>query len=180
MCDYYVEMICAGRFGLGWAHGTFIFACHMFMHFSYIHTFIYLYFDIDLCWCFSTCFFLSSFLLLVALWHLIGNLFRLRTFFVPRHLLLLPLLILLHLMIGSVMIKPARTFRRTSHDVAFIRNAKSFYRTFLILTFPLSSTVGVGSHCVASRSPVLPWSYMSFTLTCTDSTILYLTLSLML
>ena len=35
----------------------------MFMHFSCIRTFIYLYFDIDLCWCFSVCFFLSLFLL---------------------------------------------------------------------------------------------------------------------
>ena len=34
----------------------------MFMHFSCIRTFIYLYFDIDLFWCFSACFFLSLFL----------------------------------------------------------------------------------------------------------------------
>ena len=58
--------------------------------------------------------------------------------------------------IRFVMIKPVRTFRRTSHNTTFIWNAKSFYRTFLILTFPLSSTVGVESHCVASQSPVLP------------------------
>ena len=61
-----------------------------------------------------------------------------------------PLLILHPPMSSSMMIKPIRTFRRTFHDVAFIRNAKSFYWTFLILTFPLSSTVKVGSHCVAS------------------------------
>ena len=172
--------MCAGRFGLGWAHDIFTFACHMFMHF-FMHT--YLQFSISWywsCWCFSTCFFFSLFLSLVALWHLIGNLFRLRTFFVPRHLFLLPLLILLYITSGSMMIKPVRTFRRTSHDTTFIWNAKSFYRTFLILTFPLSSTVGVESHCVASQSPVLPWSYRSFTLTCMDSNILYLTLSLML
>ena len=40
-------------------------------------------------------------------------------------------------------------------DEAFIPNAKSSYRIFLILTYPLLSTVGVGSHCVASRSFVL-------------------------
>jgi len=62
--------------------------------------------------------------------------------------------------------------------MAFIRNAKSFYRTFLILTFQLSSIVKVGSHCVASQSPILQWSYKSFTSTSTDSTILYLILSL--
>ena len=105
----------------------------------------------------------SLFLLLVALWHL-------GTFFVLGHLLLLLLLTLLHLMSGSMMIKPVRTFRRTFHDTVFIRNAKSFYWIFPILTFPLSSTVGVKSHCVASRSLVLSWSYRSFTPTCTDST----------
>ena len=44
----------------------------------------------------------------------------------------------------------------TFHDAAFIRNAKSFYRIFLILTFPLSSTVEVRSHCVASWSLASP------------------------
>ena len=100
-------------------------------------------------------FFFSLFLSLVALWHLNENILCPETLFVPGHLLLLPRLILLHLTSGSVMIKPVRTFQRTSHDEAFIQNAKLFYQTFLILTFPLSSTVGVGSHYVASRSLVL-------------------------
>ena len=170
--------MCAGRIGLGWAHDFFNVACHMFMHFSCIRTFIYLYSDIDLCWCFSTCFFLSLFLSLVALWHLNGNLLRPGTLFILGQLLLLPLLILHHLTLGSMMIKPIRTFWRTFHDVTFIQNAKSFYQIFPILTFRLSSSIGVGSNCVASRSLVLPWSYKSFTPTCTDSTILYLSLSL--
>ena len=38
MCDYYVEMMCASRFGLGWAYDVFTFACHMFIHFSFIRT----------------------------------------------------------------------------------------------------------------------------------------------
>ena len=53
-------------------------------------------------------------------------------------------LIALHLTSSSMMIKPIRNFWRTSHDEAFIQNAKSFYRIFLILTFPLSSIVGLG------------------------------------
>ena len=69
-------------------------------------------------------------------------------------------------------------FRRTFVDDAFIQNTKSSYRIFLILTFPLSSTVGVGSHCMASQSRALPWSYRSFTPTCMDLTILYLISSL--
>jgi len=180
MCVYFVAMMCSGRFRLGWAHDVFEFACHMFMHFPCIHTFIYLYFDIDLCWCFSACFSLSlslSFFLLVALWHLNENSLRPRTLFILGHLLfhfLTPLL----LMYDSVMIKPVRNFQRTFHDEAFIWNAKSFYWIFLILTFPLSSTVGVGSHCVASQSLVPLWSYRSFTLTCTDSILQYLILSL--
>ena len=71
------------------------------------------------------------------------------------------------------MIKPVKTSRRTFLDVAFIRNAKSFYRTFSILTFPLSSTIEVRSHCVTSQSPVAPWSYRSFTPICTDSILQY-------
>ena len=130
----------------------------MFMHFLSIRTFIYLYFDIDLCWCFSKSLSLSlSFSFsLVTLWHLNENPLRLGTLFVLGHLFLLPPLILLHLTFGSVMIKHVRTFRRTSHDATFIQNAKSFHQTFPILTFLLSSTIEVKSHCVASWSPVLP------------------------
>ena len=81
----------------------------------------------------------------------------------------------LHLILfGSMMMKPERTSRRTFHDEAFIWNAKSFFRIFSILTFPLSSTVGVGSPFVTSRSFVPPWSYRSFTQICTDLITLYL------
>ena len=172
--------MCAGSFRLGWAHDVFKFACHMFMHFSCIHTFIYLYFDIDLCWCFFACFSLSlslslSLSRLVTLWHPNENPLCPRTLFVLGHLLLLTPLLLTY---NSVMIKPIRTFQRTSHDKALIQNAKSFYRNFQILTFPLSSTVRFGSHCVASRSLVPPWLYRSFTPTGTNSILQYLSLSL--
>ena len=94
--------------------------------------------------------------------------------FILGQLLLLPLLIILTLTFGLVMRRPVQTSWRTFHDTAFIWNAKSSYRIFLILTFPFSSTAGVGSHFVASRSLVPRWSYRSFTLTCTDLIILYL------
>ena len=48
MCDYYVEMLCAGRFGLGRAHDSFNVAYHMLMHFSCIRTLISLYSHIEL------------------------------------------------------------------------------------------------------------------------------------
>ena len=118
-----------------------------------------------------------SFFRLVALWRLNENPLRPRTLFILGHLLihfLTPLL----LMYSSMMIKPERNFWRTFHDNAFIRNTKSFYWIFPILTFPLSSTVRVGSHCVASRSLVLSWSYKSFTPICTDSILQYLILLL--
>ena len=143
--------------GLDWTEPMILLLLHVtcscIFH-AYVPSFISI-FDIDMCWCFSACFFLSLFLSLVALWHLNGNLLHLRTLFVQGLLLLLPPLIILHLTSCSMMIKPVRTFQITSHDVSFFRNAKSFYRTSPILTFPLSSTIGVRSHCVASRSPVL-------------------------
>ena len=126
----------------------------MFMHFSCIRTFNSLFYDIDLVHAFLCVSFSLSFLRELALWHLNANPLCLGTFFIPGHLLLLPPLILLHLTSSSVMIKPVRTFQRTFLDVAFIQNAKSSFQIFSILTFPLSSTVGVGSHCVAFESLV--------------------------
>ena len=35
--------LCADRFGLGWAHDAFYFACHMFMHFPCIRTLLSIY-----------------------------------------------------------------------------------------------------------------------------------------
>jgi len=90
---------------------------------------------------------------LVALWHINENPLHPRTLVILGCLLLLPL-IPLHLMYCFMMIKLVRTFLRTFYDDTFIWIAKSFYRIFLILTFLLSSTVKVGSHCVASQSLV--------------------------
>ena len=175
MCVYFVASMYADRIGVGWAHDVFTFACHMFIHFScictnYVSIFLILNYLVLFCLSLS----LSLFLLLVALWHLSKNLLHPRTLFILRHL---TMILLLHT-ISFVMIKPVTTFWRTLHDVAFVRNTKSSYWIFPILTFPLSSIVRVGSHCVASRSLALPWSYKSFTPTCTDLNTLYLNLSL--
>ena len=78
------------------------------------------------------------------------------------------------LMFGSVMMIHLRHFRRTSQDEAFIRNAKSFYRTLPTPTFPLSFIVRDESHCMTSRSPVLSYLSRSFTPTCTGLIVLYL------
>ena len=122
--------------------------------FSCIHTFMFLSFDIKTVWCFSDCLSLplSLFLTLVASWHLNINPLCPRTLFVPRHFLFLLLLAPLHLTYSSVIRRPSWTSWRTFDDEVFIQNAKSFYQIFLTLTYPLSSTVEVGSHCVASQS----------------------------
>ena len=81
--------------------------------------------------------------------------------------MLLHLLILRLLTFGSVVMMPLRHFQRTSINEAFIRNAKSFCRTLPTPTFPLSFTVGDGSHYVTSQSHVLSCLSRSFTPTCT-------------
>ena len=81
--------------------------------------------------------------------------------------MLLHLLILHLLTFGSMMMMPLMHFRRTFLDKAFIWNTKSSCRTLPTPTFPLSFTVGDGSHCVMSRSPVLSCLSTSFTPTYT-------------
>ena len=100
---------------------------------------------------------------------------RLRTLFILRH----PFchILLLHLF-NFVMRMPKRPSRRTFLDETFILNAMSSWRTSPTLTYPLSFIVGVGSHCVMSRSHVHPCWSKSFTLTCMDSIIPYLISSL--
>ena len=121
--------------------------------FSCIRILLFLSFDIKTVWYFSDCLSLSLSLALVASWHLNVSLFHPRTLFVLGHLLLL--LILPSLLFGSVMRRPVRTSQRTSLDEAFIRNAKSSCQISLTLTYPLSSIVGVGSHCMVPRSLAL-------------------------
>ena len=145
--------------GLDWAEPMmqFSFACHMFMHsHAYVLSFQYIFIYLN---CFGT--FLSvsffpplSLVYVSASWHQNVSLLRLGTLFVLGHLLLL--LIPPSLLFGFVMSKPKRTFRRTFLDEVFIRNAKSFCQTSPTLTYPLSFTVEVGSHCVTSRSPIHP------------------------
>ena len=106
-----------------------------------------------------------------CLWHLSINPLRPETLFIlmPLRLLILPLSLF-----GSVMMMPIRHSRRTFLGEVFIRNAKSYWQTSLTLTFPLSFTVGNGSHCLTSRSLVLSCSFRSFTPTCTRLIVQYL------
>ena len=170
MCDIYVVLLCAGRFGLGWAHDVFKFARHMLMHFhAYVPSFSYIliYSVLVLFWLFLSLSLHSCVNLL--LWHLNANLLYL------GHLLPLTLH---HPLFGFVMRTLERTSWKTFVNETFIQNVMSFCQTFLTLTYPLSFTVGVGSHFVTSRSLVPPWSYRSFTPICTESILQYLISSL--
>ena len=60
-----------------------------------------------------------------------------------------------------------KAFSENFLDEVFIRNAKLFWRMSSTLTFPLSFTVGNGSHCVTSWSLVLSCLSSNFTPTCT-------------
>ena len=168
-----LNYLCVGRFGLGWAHDDISVAHHM-LAFSCIRTLHSIYFYIfELFGTFlSVTFFpLTLLFTLVCQWHQNVSMLRPRTLFVPRYCLLL---ILPPILFSSMVSKPKRTSRRTILDEVFIWNAESFFRTSPTLTYPLSFTVGVGSHCVTSWSPVhLCWS-KSFTSTCMDSILQYL------
>ena len=148
------------------------------MHFSCIRTFLFFRFHIIVDWYSSTCLSLSlslSFFRIVCAWHPSVKLLHPRTLFVLGHhlLLILPLF-----MLGSVMIKPVKTFWRTFLGMAFIQNTRSSFWIFSIMTYSLSFIVGVRSPFVTSRSIVHPWSYRSFTLICMDLIPLYLAFSL--
>ena len=91
----------------------------------------------------------------------------------------LPLCVLYKIQNQIFLQRPKQTSLRTSLDEAFIRNAKSFCQTSLTLTYPLSFTVEVRSHCVTFWSLVHPCLSRSSTLTCMDLIIQYLFLLLM-
>ena len=156
--------------GLNWVEPMmqFLLACHMFMHISCIRTLSFLFIWFGL-W-------LGSYLSLSridSIWHLSAILLRSKILFVPNHLLLLifPLLTF-----GSMMRRLIRTSRRTFLNVVFIRSTMWFYWTFSILLYSLSFTLRDGNLFVRYPWGVLLWSYKSFTLICTVSIPLYLSL----
>ena len=176
-----LNWLCAGRIGLGWAHNAFTVAYQMLMHFhEYVLYILYILIYLN---CFRTFLIVSFFphpphslVYVNASWHQNVSLLRPETLFVLGLLLLL-LILLLH-MSNSVMRRPKWTSLRTSLDKVFIWNAKSFCRTSPTLTYPLSFTVGVGSHCVMSRPLIHPFWSRSSTPTCMDLIIHYLFLLL--
>ena len=121
------------------------------MHTNYLFNILAIF---ELLWDFSDCLSLSpslSICINLCLWHLNASLLRPRTLFVLGH----PLpLILLHHIFGSAMRMPKRLSQRTFLDEVFILNTKSSWRTSPTLTYLMSFTVRVRSHCVMTRSYV--------------------------
>ena len=161
--------------GLDWAKSMMFLLLHVtcscIFH-AYIPSFSFFWY---FCWLVLFCFSLSLSRIVCA-WHPSANPLRPKTLFVPGHLLLL---ILLLFTFSSMMRRPVRTSQRTFLNVAFIRNARSFFLTSPILIYPLSLTIGVGNPFVISQSTVPPWSYKSFTAICTDLITPYLVFSLL-
>ena len=172
----YTRWIACLLVGLDWAEPMMLFTLHVtclciFMH-TYVTFSIFLY--IWIVWSFSECFFLPphSLVYVNASMAPKRKLAPSQTLCVlrpPLHLLILPLLLF-----SSVMKMPKRTSRRTFLEEAFIWNTESFWRTSPTLTYSMSFIVGVGSHYVTSRSHVLPCWSKSFTPTCMELILQYL------
>ena len=129
----------------------------MLMHFhAYVFYILYILIYLN---CFGTFLIISfsrphSLVYVNASWHLNISLFHPGTPFTSGHPLLL--LILLPHTSSSVMRRPKWNSLSTSLDEEFIQNARSSCQTSPTLTYPLSFTIGVGSHCVTSWSLVHP------------------------
>ena len=143
----------------------FIFARHMFMHFSCIRSFFSSYSKNVLCF---VIFSLSLSLSLsdrTSLWHPNReNPLQLKTLFmVPGHPLLIPFF---HLISNFVMRRPRRTSLRTFRTVVFIWNARSFCRISPTLLYPKSFRLEDGGPSMGNPRGVRSCSFRSFTPTC--------------
>ena len=146
---------------------------------SHVHAFFMHTFFSYLLWTYvSLCSFFLSFLNRTSL--LVPkqkNPLRLETLvMVPSHPLLL--FLLFHLISGFVMKRPRRTSLRTSRNVAFIRNAKLFYRILPTLLSLKSFKLGIGNLYLRNPRGVPSCLFKSFTPTYT--TLIPLCLSLLL
>ena len=123
---------------------------------------IFSFYGLRLCFCSAFSLSLSN---RTSLWHPNReNPFRLRTLFKvsghPFHLFLL-----FHLTFSSMMRRPRRTSLRTSRNVMFIQNTRTFCQTFLTLRYPMSFRLEVGNLYVRNPCVILSCLYRSSTLT---------------
>ena len=151
MCNW----LCIGRIGLGWAYDAIYFACHMFMHFPCIRTpfqyTCYIWIILELFW-------LSLFSLPLSLFTLVVSMAPKRKSTPSRNPLRSE---------TSSSSDPTHSHLRFRDDDThkaclenFSRRGIHLERQFILADFTntdllMSFTVGDGSHCVTSRSPVL-------------------------
>ena len=156
-CVLYLLQCCA-LVGLDWVEPMMYLCLHVTYSCIFMHTYLsvsvfVIFYHVDAFLIVSLSLLLSLFLTLAASWHPNANLLHPRTLCVMGLLLLLILPLLLF---GSMMRRPIRSSWRTFLNKAFTQNAKSSCQISLTLTYPLSSTVRIGSYYVASRSHVPP------------------------
>ena len=165
-----LNCLCAIRIGLGWANYVFKLACHMFMH-TYLYFVTFLYTVVLVLFLLSHSLFLALVYSMAPKRKSTPSQNPLRSGAssssdpTPFH-------------VWFRDDKAQKDFLQNFWDEAFIQNTTSFCQTFPTLTYPLSFTVGIGSHFVTSRSLLPPWSYRSFTPICTELILLYLISSL--
>ena len=182
MCALSIAMLCAGRFGLGWAYDAIIFACHMFMHF---HAYAPLIFYI------SIYLVVGTFLIVFLSFFLSFSPSYISCVMAPKHKST-PSRNSLRSRVSSFFSPSNPTpshiwFRDEKAKSDFFKNFSQrgihsklqvVLSDFSDINLPLSSTVGVRSHYMVSWLRALPWSYMSSTLILMVLIILYLSLSL--
>ena len=147
-----------------------------FMHTYPFFSFFVLYCDYVLSLSLSISIYLSLFLSRIDYaWHPSTNLIRLETLFVSGlpHLLIFPFPLFTF---GSMMRRPIRTSLITFLNMAFIWSAMWFCWTLLTLLYAMSFTLRDGNLFVRYTWGVPSCSYKSFTLICTVSIPLYLSL----
>ena len=169
--------LCADRFGLGSAHDAICFACHMFMHFPCICISFHIFLLVN---CFGT-FLIVSFSLPLFLFTLVVSMASKRKSTPARNLLRSETSSSSDLLLSLSSVPWWWCLQGILGELfymRFIRNAKSFWRTSLTLTFPLSFTIGNGSLCMTFQSLVLSYLSRSFTPTCTGLIVQYLFSSL--
>ena len=165
--------LCAGRIGLGWAYDAISFACHMFMHFSCIRTLFSIYLLYLKCvGTFSYCLSLP----LSFLFMLVMSMAHKRKSALSQN----PL----HFRSSSLSDPTPSSIRFHDEDAQkdFLENfsrrgvhseCRVILADFADTDLPDSFTVGVRSHCMTSRSHVLPCWSKSFTPTCVELILQY-------
>ena len=160
--------LCADRFGLGWAHDAFCFACHMFMHFPCIRTFFSIY--LILLMLLGTFLIVFSFSPFFFLFTLVMSMAPKRKSTPARNPLRSDASLSSDLSPYNVWFRDDDAFKAFSKDFSrqgIHSECQVILSDFANTDLPSVIHIGNGSHCLTSRSHVLSCWSKSFTPTCT-------------